>query len=101
MGDKKSRTNRRTEAEQATRRAETIDRLKRNGRLEEQKQLCQRLERNWREEKQLIDEKSRNNRRTGAEWSSKKLGGKSSNTNKQTRKIHVELDSSLYLDCVK
>ena len=36
--DKKSRNNRRTEAERATRRVETIDELKRNGRLEQQKQ---------------------------------------------------------------
>ena len=40
-----------TEAERATRRAETID----------------GLEQHWREEKRLIDEKSRNNRRTEAE----------------------------------
>ena len=39
--DEKSRNNRRTEAERATRRAETIDRLKQNGRLEEQEQLRQ------------------------------------------------------------
>ena len=36
--DKKSINNRRTEAERSTRRAETIDGLKRNGRLEQQKQ---------------------------------------------------------------
>ena len=42
---------RRTEAEWATRRAETID----------------GLERNWQEEKLLIDEKSRNNRQTEVE----------------------------------
>ena len=36
--DKKSRNKRRTDAERATRKAETIDELKRNGRLEQQKQ---------------------------------------------------------------
>ena len=36
--DKKSRNNQWTEAERATRRAETIDELKRNGRLEQLKQ---------------------------------------------------------------
>ena len=51
------------------------------------------LERNWPEEKQLIDEKSRNNRWTGAERSSEKTGGKNNN-GKQTRKIHMELDSA-------
>ena len=54
--DEKSRNNRRTEAERATRTAETID----------------GLERNWREEKLLIDEKSRNNRRTEAERASRR-----------------------------
>ena len=51
----KSINNRRTEAERATRRAETIDGLERNGR----------------EEKLLIDKKSRNNRRTEAEWATR------------------------------
>ena len=45
-----------TEAERATRTAETID----------------GLERNLREEKLLIDEKNRNNRRTEAEWASRR-----------------------------
>ena len=48
--------NRQTEAERATRTAETIN----------------RLERNWKEEKQLIDEKSINNRRTEAERASRR-----------------------------
>ena len=47
---------RRTEAERATRTAETID----------------GLERNWPEEKLLIDEKSRDNRRTEAEWATRR-----------------------------
>ena len=64
--DKKSINNRRTEAEWATRRAETIDRLKRNGRLEQQKTI-DGLQRNGREEKLLIDKKSRNNRRNEVE----------------------------------
>ena len=38
LTDEKSINNRRTEAERSTRRAETIDGLKRNGRLEQQKQ---------------------------------------------------------------
>ena len=53
---KKSRSNRRTEAKQATRTAETIDGLKRN----------------WRGEKLLIDKKSRNNRRTEVERASRR-----------------------------
>ena len=64
--DEKSINNRRTEAERATRRAETIDELKRIGRLEQQKTI-DGLERNGREEKLLIDKKSRNNRRNDAE----------------------------------
>ena len=51
MGDYKNRNNRRTEAERATRTAETIDGLEQNGR----------------EEKLLMDKKSINNRRTEAE----------------------------------
>ena len=53
--DEKSINNRRIEAEQATRRAETIEGLKRNGRLEQQKTI-DGLERNGREEKLLRED---------------------------------------------
>ena len=42
--DEKSINNRRTAAERSTRRAETIDGLKRNGRLEQQKQSTDKSE---------------------------------------------------------
>ena len=35
-------------------------------------EVIDRLERNWREEKRLIDEKSINNRRTEAEWATRR-----------------------------
>ena len=80
--DKKGRNNQRTEAEQATRRAETIDGLKRNGRLVKQEQSHRRTRAKLARRE---SEKSRNNRLTGTERPSKKQAGRTTTVNRRER----------------
>ena len=56
----------------------TIFRLTPPKSINRRAEVIDELERNWREEKRLIDEKSINNRRTEAEWSTRRaetIGG--------------------------